>query len=78
MVKLYQRRMDAAIPDELVGLEPPTSYIAALFSHTAKMDKAKAEMEVKKGHEVTGPADSMARRIKAMSLFPSIYDKPAK
>ena len=73
MVKLYQRRTDAAIPDEVVGLDPPTSYIAALFSHTAKMDKAKAEMEVSKAHEVTAPADSLARKIKGMSLFPNIY-----
>ena len=63
----------SAIPDELVGLEPPTSYITALFTHTAKMDRAKAEMEVSKAHEVSAPVDTLSRQIKAMSLFPNIY-----
>lgn len=61
------------VSNELVGLEAPTPYIYALFAYTAKADAERAKMEVKKAHEVSAPLDSMARKIKAMSLFPSIY-----
>lgn len=65
-----------SVPNELVGLEEPTPYIYALFSHTAKMDKERAKMEVKKAHEVTHPVDSVYHRIKVASLFPNVFTKP--
>ena len=66
-----------SVPNELVGLEEPTPYIYALFSHTAKMDKERAKMEVKKGHEVAHPVDSLYQRIKVASLFPSVFQEKA-
>jgi hypothetical protein len=65
-----------AIPNELVGLEEPDSYIHALLSFTAKQDKERASVRVKKGNEVIMPIDNLYSRIKIMSLFPNIYTKP--
>lgn len=65
-----------AIPGEAVGLMPPTSYIQALLDFTAKLDKEDVEKGMKKAHEVSGPVDTIARKVKAMSLFPSIYRGP--
>ena len=64
------------VHNELVGVEPPTPYVYALFSYTAQADAEKAKMEVKKAHEVSAPLDSKARQVKAMSLFPNIYAGP--
>lgn len=61
------------VHNELVGLEPATPYIYALFSYTAEADAKRARMEVKKAHEVSAPVDEMARKVKAMSLFPNVY-----
>ena len=64
-----------ALPNELVGLEEPTPYIHALFRYTAHMDKEKAANQKLHSHMSAAPAEPLARRIKAMSLNPSIYDK---
>jgi len=76
MVKIYRRKNSEAVPSELVGLEDPTPYIHALFHYTAKMDDERAKMAVSKAHEVSAPVDSLARHVKAMSLFPNIYRGP--
>jgi len=75
MVKLTDGRVKRGeyVSNELVGLEDPTPFIYALFSYTAKADAERARMEVSKAHEVSAPVDTMARKVKAMSLFPSIY-----
>lgn len=65
-----------AIPGEAVGLMPPTAYIQALLDFTAKLDRDDEVKRTKKAHEVSAPVDTMARKIKAMSMFPSIYRGP--
>ena len=64
---------NVSVPNELVGIEDPTPFISALFSYTAKADKERARMEVQKGHEVVQPYTPFYEKIKALSLFPSIY-----
>ena len=63
------------LPGALFGLEPPSPYISALFSYTAKMDKMKAKMEKEKAHEVTFPTKDLARYVKAISISPHILYK---
>jgi hypothetical protein len=71
----YRVKKGEAVDNELVGLEGPTPYIYALFKYTADADAKRARMEVSKAHEVSAPTHDLARQIKAMSLFPSIYAK---
>ena len=61
------------VHNELVGITEPTPFISALYSYTAKADKARAVMESKKAHEVVGRSEGMARKVKAISLNPNIY-----
>ena len=73
MVKLYAKKRDSAIPNELVGLEDPNPYMFALLRHTAVMDKEKERIERTQHHKTVAPANTLAREIKAFSLFPNIY-----
>jgi hypothetical protein len=75
MVRLTDGRVKKGefVSNELVGLSEPTPYIYALFAYTAKADAEKKRMEKEKAHEVSAPVDTMARKVKAMSLFPNVY-----
>jgi hypothetical protein len=60
--------------NESVGIGPAEPFVHALWSFTARADKEMARREKESIHKEAGPADSTARKVKAMSLFPSIYD----
>lgn len=68
--------MGEFIPGEAVGLMPPTPYIAALLDFTAQLDKKAEEVGKKKANETSAPTDTLARKVKAMSIFPNIYRGP--
>jgi len=60
------------MPDEAVGLEPPTPFVAALMAYTARQKNEDMMLGKKLGKSMTGPTDSMRNKILAMSLFPSV------
>lgn len=77
MVKLTTGKGKTAvdhIDNNLVGLSAPSPYISALLAWTSKKDEDDEKQRKAKAHEVTGPSNSLARKVKAMSLFPSIYN----
>ena len=73
MVKIRGGDRVVVLPDELVGFEPPSPYVAALFRHTAKMDAQKDELRNLKASESVLPAPKMLAHVKMLSLFPNIY-----
>ena len=68
----------AEIANELVGLTEPTPYIAALFSFVAKQGKKEEADKVHQAKKTVGGYTRLSERVKAMSLFPSVYDKPVR
>jgi hypothetical protein len=66
------------VSNEQVGIEQAPPFIHALFGFTARADKEQAMREKESVHRTTAPAEGLARSIKAMSLFPSIYDGAKK
>ena len=62
-----------AIPGELIGIPEPTPFIAALMAYTGRMDRIENRIRKEKAHEESGPSDSLARKIKGMSLFPNVF-----
>ena len=64
------------VSNAMVGLEEPSPFIHALFAFTAKADREQAAREKEAIHRTTAPTEEMARKVKAMSLFPNIYGKP--
>jgi hypothetical protein len=60
------------MPDEAVGLEPPTPFVSALMAFTARQKNDDEMLGKKIGKSMTAPTDSMRNRILAMSLFPSV------
>ncbi len=63
------------LPNELVGIGEPSVFISALLHYTAKnLERQEAKSKVL-AVSATAPVDSLARRIKAGSLNPSIYSK---
>lgn len=78
MVKIRSAGKVVVLPDELVGIEPPNAYIAALFRHTAKMNEQREEIKNLKAGETLGASKDMIHHIKMLSLFPNIYMRPRK
>jgi hypothetical protein len=64
------------ISNEHVGIGPAEPFAHALWTFTARADKEMARREKETVHKDAAPAESTARKVKAMSLFPSIYGKP--
>lgn len=62
------------VANELVGIPPPEPFVHALWGYTARAEKMMASLEKEAIHKTAAPAASLARKIKAASLFPSIYD----
>lgn len=65
--------LNASIPGVLVGIPEASPFISALMSYTAKMDSQEDAIRKRKADEETGPIDDLCMKIKAFSLFPSIY-----
>ena len=81
MVRLTTGKGKAAvdsIANELVGLEQPSPFITALYAYTVKKASEDVSQKAKKAHEETGEADSLARAIKRMSVYPNIYNGKAE
>ncbi len=61
------------LPNELVGIGEPSVFISALLHYTSKEMKRQEAASKVLAVSATAPVDSLARRIKAGSLNPSIY-----
>jgi hypothetical protein len=78
MVKLTSGKggVIGSVPGVLLGIPEPSPFIAALMNFTVKQNKADQVEARAKAAEETGPTDTMSQKIKAMTLFPSIYSGP--
>lgn len=60
-------------PEFVEGTTSPLN--SALWAHTAKMNELRDKFDEEEEHHLTYSADYLARKIKACSLFPNIYEK---
>ena len=74
MVLLRSGRVTKTIPDELAGIEPPDAYTAALFRFTAAQRRDAEVSRKEKATMAVAPYMDSYVRIKAMSMFPDVFD----